>query len=120
VANGSYRYTVSVSGYTATPQSGSLNVTGKLVTENIAFKIIPEATQNLTGHSSPYNAGPLVLGLVALAVVLAIVAGIVEWRERRAMGEGERKAAASPPQEPPQTTEGPDAAPPAAPPPGPE
>lgn len=119
VPNGSYSFTVSVSGYTASPSTGHLNVSGGPVSESISFRLIPAATQ--TGAPPPpLDSGAIALGIIALAVVAAALAVFAEWRERRALARPPAPPAPPPLPEPAmpaggEATEGPGGASPPGP-----
>jgi DNA-binding beta-propeller fold protein YncE len=90
--NGSFPFVVpSVSGYTANPSAGDVDVVGKPTNVSIAFSLAPQGVQ-VPPTTTPFNAGPLLLGLAVVGFVLVAVALLLELRARRA-----KPAVGSPP-----------------------
>jgi hypothetical protein len=86
-SNGTGTYSVGASaGYDVTPSSGSVTVTGATVSQAIAF-----TTSGAGGGGSPGGSSPggmptwewAVIGIVALAAVAAVAAGLIMARRRQ-------------------------------------
>jgi hypothetical protein len=105
-ANGTYTFTVgTVSGYTASPASGSVSVTGAAASESITFSSsgtsTPPASHNnaSTFLGLPSDEGYAVLAVLVLIVLVII--GAVVWRTQKGRSGPSSSPSSPPPASPP-------------------
>ncbi len=98
LANGSYAYSVaSIAGYTASPFTGTVRVSGGSVTETITFTPLPTGSTSSGGPTFlglPASEGAALLGVPVAAVVVAVL--LLWTRRRRPSGPGPAEAGEPP------------------------
>jgi hypothetical protein len=92
--NGAYSYSVgSIAGYTASPSSGSVTVSGAAVSESITFGTSSSTTHPATFLGLPGDDGYIILGVLALIIVVGIALVLMRGRGKT----GGQTAAPTPP-----------------------
>jgi hypothetical protein len=92
--NGVYSYSIaSISGYTASPSSGSLTVSGSAVSESITFSTSSSSSHPATFLGLPGNDGYYIIGILALLIVLGIALALMRGRGKT----GGQAASSAPP-----------------------